>query len=38
MAAAAPSEVGQHCNLVRGIWIMGDNSISERVKAVRNWE
>lgn len=31
IAAAAPSDVGQHWSLVRGGWIMGEDSISERV-------
>lgn len=38
MAAAAPSEVGQHCNLVRGLWITGEASISAREYSVRNCE
>ena len=31
IADAAPSDVGQHWSLVRGAWIMGDDSISARV-------
>lgn len=31
IAAAAPSEVGQHCSLVRGGWIEDESRISARV-------
>lgn len=30
IAAAAPSEVGQHWSLVRGGWITGESRISAR--------
>lgn len=38
MAAAPPSEVGQHCKRVRGSWIMGDLDTCSRVYTCWNWE
>src|SRR5271168_1896623 len=37
-AAAPPSEVGQHCNFVRGSWISWDFIICSRVYSSLNWE
>ena len=35
-AAAAPSDVGEHCSLVSGSWIMRDASTSSREYSSRN--
>lgn len=37
-AAAAPSDVGQHCSLVRGPNILGEFMICSKVYSTWNWE
>lgn len=38
MAAPAPSEVGQHCSLVRGPVTLGELRICSRLYSSWNWE